>query len=106
MQKIIIIVNWEIWSGKEHKGKILEVNSLSSYIKIFGWSFNVKLSKINRMDGKIEGYSRPGKHYKSTLHGESKFFYFSTDIFSYLSYTVPKTLKRTMALEGQGKINS
>lgn len=34
MQKIIIIVNWEIWSGKEHKGKILEVNSLSSYIKI------------------------------------------------------------------------
>ena len=25
-------------------------------IKIFSWNFNIKLSKINRMDRKVEGY--------------------------------------------------
>ena len=28
------------------------------------WSFSIKLSKINRMNRKVEGKSRPEKHYE------------------------------------------
>ena len=30
----------------------------------FSWSFNIKLSKINRINRKVGGYSRPEKHYE------------------------------------------
>ena len=35
---------------------------LSRQIKIFSWSFNTKLSEINRIHRHKEGYSRPEKH--------------------------------------------
>ena len=34
---------------------------LRRQIKIFSWNFNIKLSKINRMDRKV-GYTRPEKN--------------------------------------------
>ena len=37
-------------------------------LRFFSWGFNVKLSKINRMNRKIEGYNRPEKHYKPVQH--------------------------------------
>ena len=37
---------------------------LNRQIKVFSWSLNIKLSKINRIYKKIEGYSRPEKQYK------------------------------------------
>ena len=41
---------------------------LSGWIKIFSWSFNIILSKINRINRKVEGYSRPEKHYEPIQH--------------------------------------
>ena len=42
---------------------------LSRYIRLFSWSFNIKLSKINRMNRhKSGGYSKPEKHYEPIQH--------------------------------------
>ena len=37
-------------------------------IKIFSWSFNIKFSKINKMNRKVEGCSTPEKHYEPIQH--------------------------------------
>ena len=39
----------------------------SRQIKIFSWNFNIKLSKINRMDRKV-GYTRPEKNCEPIQH--------------------------------------
>ena len=42
-------------------------NFFSGQIKIFSWNFNIKLSKINRMDRKV-GYTRPEKNCEPIQH--------------------------------------
>ena len=42
-------------------------NFFSGQIKIFSWSFSIKLSKINRMDRKV-GYTRPEKNCEPIQH--------------------------------------
>ena len=42
-------------------------NFLSRQIKVFSWNFNIKLSKINRMDRRV-GYTRPEKNCEPIQH--------------------------------------
>ena len=42
-------------------------NFLSRQIKIFSWNFNIKLSKINRMDREV-GYTRTEKNCEPIQH--------------------------------------
>ena len=42
-------------------------NFLSRQIKVFNWNFNIKLSKINKMDRKV-GYTRPEKNCEPIQH--------------------------------------
>ena len=42
-------------------------NVLSRQIKVFSWNFNIKLSKINRMDRRV-GYTRPEKNCEPIQH--------------------------------------
>lgn len=56
---------WKIQNKVTYSSTILQFLK----IRIFSWSCNVKLSKISRMNRqKVEGYTRPEKHYEPIQH--------------------------------------
>ena len=60
---------WKIRNKVTYSYTIYYNYFLVDKLRFFNWSFNIKLSKINRMDmQKIEGYSRPEKYHEPAQH--------------------------------------